>query len=120
MKNQTKYVLTGGLILVAYAILVVNPGLIGLPANAAQDMYTLFPSIFVLIITVYALKESKGLGKVASGIGVGFGVAYLIDATNTLGLITAEILHGLTVYQLQLWAMVLGTVGGACAYKLSK
>jgi len=118
-KHQMKYVLTGGLILFAFAFLVINPGVIGLPADAAETMITLFPSIFVIIVSIYGFSDSQGLGRVASMIGLGFGLCYFIGAADTAGLVTVEMLSGLSVYQLQLWIMILSTIGGGVAYAFS-
>lgn len=118
-KHQMKYVLTGGLILAAYGILVINPGVLGLPAASAQAMYGLFPSIFVIIVSIYGFSDSRGLGRVGSMIGLGFGLCFFIGAANTAGLVTAEMLSGLSIYQLQLWIMILSTIGGGVAYAFS-
>jgi len=115
-KNNTKIVLTGAIILFAYIFLVMYPDVIGVPADSADTMITLFPGLLVVIVSIYGFSESRGIGRVASMIGLGFGLCYFIDTANTLGLITAEMLSGLTVGQLQIWIMAISTILGGVAY----
>ena len=115
-KDQTKILLTGAIILFAYIFLVMYPDVIGVPADSADTMITLFPGLLVVIVAIYGFRESRGIGRVASMIGLGFGLCYFIDSADTLGLITAEMLSGLTVGQLQIWIMAISTILGGIAY----
>ena len=114
--KETKYVLTGGVLLAIYALLVVDPGLIGVTAADAGTMYTLFPSLFVIIVCIYAYFDTGRLGRFACMVGLGFGLCYFIDTANAEALITNEMLSGLTVGQLQIWSIILTTFAGAVGY----
>ena len=115
-KHQTKIVLTGAIILFAYIFLVMYPDVIGVPADSAETMFTLFPGLLVILISIYGFRESRGLGRVACMIGLGFGLCYFIDSADTLGLITAEMLSGLTVGEAQIWIMAISTILGGISY----
>lgn len=119
-KNQMKYVLTGAIILFAYIFLVMYPDVAGLPADSADTMITLFPGLFIIIIAIYAFSDSRGVGRVACMIGIGLGLCYFIDSANTAGLVTIEMLSGLTVGQLQIWIMGLSTILGGISYAYSR
>jgi len=114
-KNQTRIVLTGAIILFAYIFLVMYPDVIGVPADAADTMITLFPGLLAITISIYGFFESQGLGRVASMIGLGFGLCYFLSSADTLGLVTAEMLNGLTVDQLQIWIIAITTILGAAS-----
>ena len=115
-KNNTKIVLTGAIILFAYIFLVMYPDVVGVPADSADTMITLFPGLLVVIVAIYGFRDSRGLGRVACMIGMGFGLCYFVDSADTLGLVSAEMLSGLTVGQLQIWIMALSTILGGIAY----
>jgi len=111
-KNQTRIVLTGAIILFAYIFLVMYPDTLNMPADSAETMITLFPGLFAITVSIYAFRESRGLGRIASMIAVGFSTCYFIGSADTLGLMTADILHGLTVGQFQIWVMAISTILG--------
>ena len=119
-KHQMKYVLTGAIILFAYIFLVMYPDAAGLPADSADTLITLFPGVFVVIVSIYALQESKGMGRIPCMIGIGLGLCYFINSADTLGLVSAELLSGLTVGELQIWIMGLSTIFGGIAYAYSR
>ena len=118
--KETKYVLTGGALLAIYALLVVDPGLIGMTVADAETMYTLFPSLYFIIVCIYAYFDTGRLGRFACMVGLGFGFCYFLDVANTEALITAEMLSGLTVGQLQIWSLILTNTGGAIGYHTSR
>ena len=53
-------------------------------------------------------------------IGVGLGLCYFINSADTLGLITVEMLSGLTIGELQIWIMGLSTILGGISYAYSR
>lgn len=115
--KETKYVLTGGLLLAIYALLVVNPGLVGMDAASAETMYTLFPSLYAILVCIYAYFDTSRLGRFACMVGLGFSFCLFLNTANGEGLITAELLSGLTVGQLQIWTVVVSTVVGGIGYQ---
>ena len=85
-------------------------------SGAGSTLVTLFPGIFVSLICLYVIADSKGVMLVPAIMGLGMSLCYLLGEANTLGLVTASMLSGLTVSQLQIWVMAMSALLGGVLY----
>jgi len=98
---------------VAFIVIEIYNVELDMPTGMGQTLIALFPGIVVVLMGIYGHKHSRsGIGHGASLIGVGIGLAYFIGSADTQGLVTAEMLSGLTVAQLQTWVVALSVFGG--------
>ena len=119
-RNGLNIIMMAVIIILGFYVLFYYPDLIGLPVGASDIFIALFPGLFLTGISIYMLSHSHGAGSMAGMLGVGFGVVLLLSQADAEGLVTAEMLSGLTLDQLQIWVMVFSTVAGAVFYNISK
>lgn len=94
-----------------FFVLFVSPAI---NFNFGQQYIFLIPSLIMLLVSIYGIKNTKpGPGKLGCFFILGLTFAFMVDQFNTLGMMTAEILHGLTVLQFQLGLVILTTCVGA-------
>jgi len=106
--------------LVIFAYIAANPTTVGMTAGDGNLLVELFPSLFLILVSVYLLAKSRGTGKFGGVVGFGLGLIFFLDTANTEGLVTAELLQGLTINQLQIWVMCLSVIIGGIVYSYSK
>ena len=118
-KNSLSLIAVGGFLIVIFFIIVRYPNMVLMDAAAGATLFQLFPGLIVMIVALFTAKETNGAARAGSVVIVGVAFAYLLNSANGAGLITAEMLSGLTVAQLQIWSVILGTIFGAIAYAAS-
>lgn len=92
---------------------------VNIDPTVGGTLFTLLPGFIVVAICVYVTAESGGVSKLGGSLGMGVGLCYLLNAANGEGLITARMLSGLTIPQLQIWIMIIATVMGSIIYAIS-
>ena len=110
---------TGIIISIFFFIYLYYPSL-NIDATVAQTLFTLLPGFIVTAICIYITAEARGGGRLGGCLGVGIGLCYLLFSLNAEGLVTAEMLSGLTIPQLQTWVMVISTITGVIMYASSR
>jgi len=100
------------IIVVTFLTLFYSGDILGLSPTIDSDYITLVPGLFIFIIGAGATWTVRGVYQFASMSCVGIGVAILIGDMHTLGLVTEELLAGLTLAQLQLWTIVISGIAG--------
>ena len=106
--------------LVIFAYIAANPTTVGMTAGDGNLLVELFPSLFLILVSVYLLAKSRGTGKFGGVVGFGLGLVFFLGNANDQGLVTAELLQGLTINQLQIWVMCLSVIIGGIVYSYSK
>ena len=104
------------LIIGVFYFIVLNPGTINMSSGAGSTLITLFPGIFVSLICLYVIADSRDAMIVPAIMGLGMALCYLVGEANTLGLVTASMLSGLTVSQFQIWVMAMSALLGGVLY----
>ena len=104
------------LIIGVFYFIVLNPGTINMSSGAGSTLITLFPCIFVSLICLYVIADSRGVFLAPAIMGLGMSLCYLVGEANTLGLVTASMLSGLSVSQLQIWIMAMSALLGGVLY----
>ena len=104
------------LIIAVFMFVVLRPGTLNMSATAGSTLMTLFPGIFVSIICLFVIADSRGVFLAPAIMGLGMSLCYLVGEANTLGLVTASMLSGLSVSQLQIWIMAMSALLGGVLY----
>ena len=95
------------LCMIVFLVTNTDPGL-----QVATEYLNLLPGTIFLIITLYAVKNSRGAPQVGAWFFVGVALAYLADMLNTAGAIipTWLINWGCTLQYLQA-LLIIGSTG---------
>lgn len=104
------------LIIMIFWFISKYPHVINMDAGAGALLISLFPAIFVGLISIYTLAETGSYGRVPGMMGIGMSLCFLIGELDTHGLVTAQMLSGLTISQVQIWVMVISTLLGGVLY----
>ena len=104
--NNMALVLAFLLCMIAYFVYNTDPGL-----QIATEYISLLPVTIFLVITLYAVKSSRGVSYVGAWFFVGVALAYLTSNLNTLGVIvpTWIINSGASLQYLQVVLIVSAT-----------
>jgi len=108
-----------GIIIAMFFFLFKYHDSVNVDPTVANTLFTLLPGFIIISACVYVTAEGRGVGRLGGSMGIGIGLCYLLNATNTEGLITAEMLSGLTIPQLQIWTMIIATLLGTIMYATS-
>lgn len=93
-------------------IVYLYPGL-GLPAGATGTLLSLAPGLIIVLAGFYGWGKAQGAARFGALIGVGLGLCVLLNGLDAEGMLTAQILHGLTIGQFQMGVLVASIVVGA-------
>ena len=104
------------LVIVVFVFISKYPATLNMSASAGNTLVSLFPGIFVGLMSIFILSESSGYGQVPGLMGIGMSLCFLVGELNTNGLVTSQMLSGLTVSQVQIWIMVFSTLMGGLLY----
>lgn len=108
-----------GIIIAMFFFLYQYHDIVNVDPTVANTLFALLPGFIIVSACVYVTAEGGGVGKLGGSMGIGIGLCYLLHATDTEGLITAEMLSGLTIPQLQIWTMIIATLLGTIMYATS-
>lgn len=117
---NVKVIATAGIIISMFFFILRYPTIVNIDPATATTLFNLIPAFIIIAISIYVTAETRGGGKLGGCLGLGIGLCYLLNAVDGEGLITAEMLSGLTVIQLQTWTMILATIFGFILYGASR
>ena len=95
-----------------------NPAIINWTPADAQTLVDLLPGLLIIGFSIYLLTINQRPVRMGGCIVLGVGLAAFLGAADLQGIITAEMLSGLTVPQLQLWTVIVSTIFGFLLYRL--
>jgi len=117
MKDLMKILLSVVMVLVVVLFLIYGKTILSLDTSIDTDLISLMPGVTVVVVGFIMAAYTGGAFRFPSIAIVGVGFAILIGELDDLGMITATMLEGLTVAQLQLYCVVLGLLfGGVIGY----
>jgi len=102
--------------IVVFITIVKFPNIIGLDTNVGMILTNMWPGLFLSCIAIYMYFKADKNGKFGGLMFMGLCFCILLGQANTQGLLTTEILHGLTVIQLQAWVLGVSIIAGAFSY----
>jgi len=108
------------LIIIIFVFISKYPGVLNMDPGAGNMLVSLFPGIFVGLISIYILAETGGYGQVPGLMGIGMSLCFLVGELDTNGLVTTQMLSGLTIGQVQVWIMVISALLGGTLYAYKK
>jgi len=106
------------IVLAVFWFLRENPGILSWSPADAQVLVDLLPSLLVIGFSIYLLTLGQRPVQMGGCIVLGIGLSALLGAADVQGLITVEMLSGLTVSQLQIWTVAVATVFGFLLYRV--
>ena len=106
--------------IIIFLAITAYPTVIQLDTSIGITLTKLFPTLFLVCIGIYFLATSDRTGKFGSMICLGLGLCLFLDQVEVLGLISTEMLSGLTILQIQTWTMALSVIFGAILFSSSK
>lgn len=115
-KKQPDYIWVFLGMIVIFIAIVRYPDVIGLDTAIGTTLTSLWPTLLLTCIAVYMFAKAKKPGKFGGMMCLGLAACLFLDQANTQGLITADMLTGLTVQQLQIWTMIISIFTGAIAF----
>ena len=119
MSKMRDYIIIIALLVGVIYVFSVNPDMVGLPVGDTADFISLLPGVLLSLFGLVSMKTRKPIERFGCVMLVGFGLVMLLSSGNTLGIVTADMLHGLTVAQAQLWTIVGSLVMGGVVYSVS-
>jgi hypothetical protein len=84
----------------------------GFDSTALASFITILPGLSFVVVGLLLLVKVKGLFSIASFGVLGFGFAVLMGETYSIGLITVQMLSGLTIAELELWCVIISVLSG--------
>ena len=109
------------LFVVMVMFLMVSKDTLRLPPTIDEDFIRLLPGIVVVVLGLYLTATTRNYFSIASMFAVGIALAFLVGEMDDLGMVTVDMLNGLTVDQLQLWIVVVSTIlGGVVGVSTSR
>lgn len=118
--NQLAYTAIPVMVLVIFAYIAAHPDILGMEAGDGNTLVNLFPSLFLIAVSVVLVSRSRGTGVFGGFLGFGLGLVLLITDADTATLIPEELLAGLAVNELQIWIMAFAVIFGAIGYSYKK
>jgi len=118
--GNVNVIATAGIIISMFLFILRYPGTVNIDPATAATLFTLLPAFIIIAISIYVTAETRGGGRLGGCLGLGIGLCYLLNAVDGEGLITAGMLSGLTLIQLQTWTMIGATVFGFILYGTSR
>jgi len=119
-RNDVNVIATAGIIISMFLFILRYPGTVNIDPATAATLFNLLPAFIIIAISIYVTAETRGGGRLGGCLGLGIGLCYLLNAVDGEGLITAGMLSGLTLIQLQTWTMIGATVFGFILYGTSR
>ncbi len=104
------------LIIVVFIFIVKYPEVVNMDPTAGSTLVKLFPGIFVGLLSIYTLAETGEYFKIPGMMGIGMSLCFLLGEADKLGLVSTEMMIGLTVSQFQIWVMVASALLGGALY----
>ena len=106
------------LILLLFVVIVFfmlrTPEAFGMNLAASETVLALMPVTLVTVLSIYgAVRVRGGAAKFGAMIGVGLCLSYLVYVASVEGVVSVEMLSGLTVRQFQVWVVALSAIFGA-------
>jgi len=114
--GNVNVIATAGIIISIFFFILRYPTVVNIDPATATTLFRLLPAFIIIATSIYVTAETRGGGRLGGCLGLGIGLCYLLHAVDAEGLITAEMLSGLTVIQLQTWTMIAATVFGFILY----
>jgi len=111
---------SAGIIIAMFFFLYKYHGNVNVDSIVASTLFTLLPGFIIIAACVYVTAEGGGVGVLGGSMGVGIGLCYLLNVADGEGLITVEMLSGLTVPQIQIWTMIIATLLGTIMYATNR
>lgn len=118
-KSHLDIIATAGIVIAMLFFISQYHTVVNIDPTVSGTLFTLLPGFVVVAVCVYAIAEGGNIGKLGGSVGMGIGLCYLINAANVEGLITTEMLSGLTIAQTQIWIMTISIVMGSIIYASS-
>jgi len=118
--GNVNVIATAGIIISMFLFILRYPGTVNIDPATAATLFNLLPAFIIIAISIYVTAETRGGGRLGGCLGLGIGLCYLLNAVDGEGLITAGMLSGLTLIQLQTWTMIGATVFGFILYGTSR
>lgn len=111
-KNEIYFILIG---VVVVGILLSRSGNTDLNLDFATEYFALMPSLFVIILGIYAVgKARRGTQSFTGFMVLGLGFAVLVAELNTQGILIPDLVTAnLTMAHIQLLIVVIGGIIGA-------
>lgn len=115
-RRQADIIATLGVIIVMFYFVFTYFADVDIDATVGPALFRLLPGFIIIAISIYVTAQTGGMGRLGGMMGTGIGVCYFLNAADLEGLITVEMLSGLTVPQIQIWTMIISTVLGFVLY----
>jgi hypothetical protein len=90
-----------------------EPAAIGLDAGAAGTVFTLLPAGALVVVSIMGVLQSRGAMRFGAMICVGIGLSWMLYLAWVEGLVTVDMLTGLTIREAQVWTILLSVAFGA-------
>jgi len=115
-KSNLNIIAAGGIMIIVFFFIYRYGGGVDLNIYVGTTLFELLPSLIITIIYIFITASTEGVGKFGGTLGVGISLCFLFERADNLGLITSEMLSGLTIFQIQIWTMIIATIIGAIIY----
>ena len=122
--SKTSVLMFAGVVLAILAVvafLVLNGDtMLGLDSSLKNTVIALMPGGVLLIAGLGVMVKARGVVAVAAGGFTGIAAAYLLGALNGLSMLSPEMMSGLTLVQIQAWAVLMGIIVGGIVTAASR
>jgi len=118
-KSNLDMIATGIIIITMLFFIYRYHTYVDIDSTVVNTLFTLLPRFLIVVACIYVTVEGGDIGRLGGSLGVGIGLCFLLNTANSEGLITSEMLSGLTIPQLQIWTMIIATIMGSIIYATS-
>lgn len=115
-RRKSDLIAAAGVIIIMFFFIFRYYADVNIDPTVGETLFALLPGFIVLAACVFVTAETRGVGKLGGMIGIGISLCYLLYAADGEGLITVEMLSGLTVPQVQVWTIIISSIFGFIIY----
>lgn len=119
-RRKSDLIAVGVILIIMFFFIFRYYANVDIDVTVGATLFNLLPGFIALAACIFVTAETGGVGRLGGCMGVGISLCYLIYAADGEGLITVEMLSGLTVPQLQVWTIVIASIMGFIMYGTSR
>lgn len=117
-KFDARYVWVFLSMIVFFLAIARYPDAMHINSSVGMTLTTLFPGLLLTSMAIYMFSRSDRQGAFGGMMFIGMAMAVFIGMAGTNGLITVEMIAGLTIQQVQIWVMAFSVIIGAAVFSL--
>lgn len=111
-----KYMWAFLVMIVFFLAITAYPDAMMINSSVGTTLTTILPTLLLVSMAIYMFTQVDRAGVFGGFLFIGMALSVFMGEANTMGLVTAEMLVGLTIQQAQTWIMAVSVFFGAALF----